>query len=46
MGDNTTPVTVLSGVLGAGKTTVLNHVLSEASAADLAAEAEEIGIVE
>ncbi|MEK1930206.1 MAG: GTP-binding protein, partial [Pararhizobium sp.] len=26
-GDNRLPVTVLSGFLGAGKTTILNHVL-------------------
>ncbi|ELY60552.1 cobalamin synthesis protein P47K [Natronococcus amylolyticus DSM 10524] len=29
MPDNSTPVTVLSGTLGAGKTTVLNHLLRE-----------------
>jgi len=45
MGDNTTPVTVLSGVLGAGKTTVLNHVLSETSDRDLAVLVNDMGEV-
>ena len=45
MGDDTTPVTVLSGVLGAGKTTVLNHVLSETTDRDLAVLVNDMGEV-
>ncbi|THE66765.1 GTP-binding protein [Salinadaptatus halalkaliphilus] len=44
MGDDTTPVTVLSGTLGAGKTTVLNHVLAE-SDRDLAVLVNDMGEV-
>lgn len=36
MEDETVPVTVLSGTLGAGKTTTLNHLLSESGDRDLA----------
>ncbi|TYT63932.1 GTP-binding protein [Natrialba swarupiae] len=44
MDDNSTPVTVLSGTLGAGKTTVLNHVLCE-SDRDLAVLVNDMGEV-
>ncbi|MFC4247800.1 GTP-binding protein [Natribaculum luteum] len=36
MEEQTIPVTVLSGTLGAGKTTTLNHVLGESGDRDLA----------
>jgi len=42
---NTTPVTVFSGVLGAGKTTVLNHVFSETTDRDLAVLVNDMGEV-
>ena len=45
MGDQTTPVTVLSGALGAGKTTVLNHVLSADTDRDLAVLVNDMGEV-
>ncbi|RQG86103.1 GTP-binding protein [Natrarchaeobius halalkaliphilus] len=44
MVDDSTPVTVLSGTLGAGKTTVLNHILRE-SDEDLAVLVNEMGEV-
>ena len=45
MGDQTTPVTVLSGALGAGKTTVLNHVLAADAERDLAVLVNDMGEV-
>ncbi|WP_339104780.1 GTP-binding protein [Haloterrigena salinisoli] len=44
MPDNSTPVTVLSGVLGAGKTTTLNYVLGE-TGRDLAVLVNDMGEV-
>ncbi len=48
MGDQTIPVTVLSGALGAGETTVRNHVLAADAERDLAVlvndVTEEVGI--
>ncbi|MBP1921261.1 G3E family GTPase [Halorubrum alkaliphilum] len=41
----TTPVTVLSGTLGAGKTTTLNHLLSESGDRDLAVLVNDMGEV-
>ena len=45
MSDNSIPVTVLSGILGAGKTTVLNHVLHESDDRDLAVLVNDMGEV-
>ena len=45
MAENTTPVTVLSGTLGAGKTTVLNHVLGESGDRDIAVLVNDMGEV-
>ena len=45
MGDRSIPVTVLSGMLGSGKTTVLNHVLREADDRDLAVLVNDMGAV-
>lgn len=45
MRENTTPVTVLSGTLGAGKTTVLNHLLAESTDRDIAVLVNEMGEV-
>ena len=45
MSDYSTPVTVLSGTLGAGKTTVLNHVLAESGDRDLAVLVNDMGEV-
>jgi len=45
MPDNSTPVTVLSGTLGAGKTTVLNHVLRESGDRELAVLVNDMGEV-
>ncbi len=45
MGQNTTPVTVLSGMLGAGKTTVLNHILDESEQRDIAVLVNDMGEV-
>ncbi|WP_440766135.1 GTP-binding protein [Natronorubrum sp. DTA7] len=45
MPDNSIPVTVLSGILGAGKTTVLNHVLSESGDRELAVLVNDMGEV-
>ncbi|NUB90787.1 GTP-binding protein [Haloterrigena sp. SYSU A558-1] len=45
MPDNPIPVTVLSGILGAGKTTTLNHVLRESDDRDLAVLVNDMGEV-
>ncbi|APX95194.1 GTP-binding protein [Natronorubrum daqingense] len=45
MPDNSIPVTVLSGILGAGKTTVLNHVLRESDDRELAVLVNDMGEV-
>ncbi|ELY58645.1 GTP-binding protein [Natronolimnohabitans innermongolicus] len=45
MPDNSTPVTVLSGLLGAGKTTTLNHVLRASDERDLAVLVNDMGEV-
>ena len=45
MAEETTPVTVLSGTLGAGKTTTLNHVLRESDDPDLAVLVNDMGEV-
>ncbi|SEH12817.1 GTPase, G3E family [Natronorubrum sediminis] len=45
MPDNSIPVTVLSGILGAGKTTVLNHVLRESGERELAVLVNDMGEV-
>ncbi len=45
MRDHSIPVTVLSGTLGAGKTTVLNHVLRESDDRDLAVLVNDMGEV-
>ncbi|MFC4541890.1 GTP-binding protein [Halosolutus amylolyticus] len=45
MGEQTIPVTVLSGTLGAGKTTTLNHVLRESDDRDLAVLVNDMGEV-
>jgi len=45
MDSETTPVTVLSGTLGAGKTTTLNHVLAESGDRDLAVLVNDMGEV-
>ncbi|WIV66840.1 GTP-binding protein [Natrialbaceae archaeon AArc-T1-2] len=45
MVDDSIPVTVLSGTLGAGKTTVLNHVLRESDERDLAVLVNDMGEV-
>ena len=45
METETTPVTVLSGTLGAGKTTTLNHLLSESGDRDLAVLVNDMGEV-
>ncbi|SDK01772.1 GTP-binding protein [Natronorubrum texcoconense] len=45
MPDNSIPVTVLSGILGAGKTTVLNHVLRESGDRELAVLVNDMGEV-
>ena len=43
MGDDSIPVTVLSGTLGAGKTTLLNHLLSHAGDRKLAVLVNDMG---
>ena len=45
MGESTIPVTVLSGTLGAGKTTTLNHLLRESGQKDLAVLVNDTGEV-
>ena len=45
MSDQTTPVTVLSGNLGAGKTTVLNHLLHTQTDRDVAVLVNDMGEV-
>ncbi len=45
MDEQTIPVTVLSGTLGAGKTTTLNHVLRESGDYDIAALVNDMGEV-
>ncbi len=45
MAGQTTPVTVLSGTLGAGKTTTLNHILRESGDSDLAVLVNDMGEV-
>ncbi len=45
MREKTTPVTVLSGMLGSGKTTVLNHVLRESCDRDIAVLVNDMGEV-
>ncbi len=45
MAGETTPVTVLSGTLGAGKTTTLNHLLRESGDLDLAVLVNDMGEV-
>ena len=45
MAERTTPVTVLSGTLGAGKTTALNHLLRESDDRDLAVLVNDMGEV-
>ena len=45
MDEQTIPVTVLSGTLGAGKTTTLNHVLRESDDRDLAVLVNDMGEV-
>ncbi|MFP8956717.1 GTP-binding protein [Natrialbaceae archaeon A-CW3] len=45
MDEQTIPVTVLSGTLGAGKTTTLNHLLHEGSDRDLAVLVNDMGEV-
>ncbi|TYL36932.1 cobalamin biosynthesis protein CobW [Natronococcus pandeyae] len=45
MDDQTIPVTVLSGTLGAGKTTTLNHILRESGERDLAVLVNDMGEV-
>ena len=45
MPGETTPVTVLSGTLGAGKTTTLNHLLRESGELDLAVLVNDMGEV-
>ncbi len=45
MSDTTTPVTVLSGTLGAGKTTVLNQLLSESGDREIAVLVNDMGEV-
>lgn len=45
MPQDTTPVTVLSGTLGAGKTTILNHILQESGDRELAVLVNDMGEV-
>jgi len=45
MSEETTPVTVLSGTLGAGKTTVLNHILAATDERDIAVLVNDMGEV-
>ena len=45
MDSETTPVTVLSGTLGAGKTTTLNHLLGESGDRELAVLVNDMGEV-
>ncbi len=45
MSEETIPVTVLSGMLGAGKTTTLNHILAESGDRDLAVLVNDMGEV-
>jgi len=45
MGEDTIPVTVLSGTLGAGKTTLLNHLLAESDERDIAVLVNDMGEV-
>ncbi len=45
MADNSIPVTVLSGILGASKTTVLDHLLRESASRNLAALVNDMGSV-
>ena len=45
MTEQTTPVTVLSGMLGAGKTTTLNHILAESGDRELAVLVNDMGEV-
>ena len=45
MDRETTPVTVLSGTLGAGKTTTLNHLLAESGDHELAVLVNDMGEV-
>jgi G3E family GTPase len=45
MEEQTIPVTVLSGILGAGKTTTLNHILRESGDRDLAVLVNDMGEV-
>ena len=42
---NTVPVTILTGFLGSGKTTVLNHLLRQPSLADTVVIVNEFGAV-
>ncbi|QZP36549.1 CobW family GTP-binding protein [Halobaculum magnesiiphilum] len=44
-GDDAVPVTVLSGSLGAGKTTLVNHILSNAGDRDIAVLVNDVGSV-
>ncbi|MFC6786869.1 CobW family GTP-binding protein [Halobaculum halobium] len=44
-GDDAIPVTVLSGSLGAGKTTLVNHILSNAGDRDIAVLVNDVGSV-
>jgi len=44
-GDDAVPVTVLSGSLGAGKTTLVNHLLSNAGDRDIAVLVNDVGAV-
>ena len=45
MSEETTPVTVLSGMLGAGKTTTLNHILAQSGDRELAVLVNDMGEV-
>ncbi|MCL9813319.1 CobW family GTP-binding protein [Natranaeroarchaeum aerophilus] len=45
MSEETTPVTVLSGMLGAGKTTTLNHILAQSGDRELAVLVNDMGKV-
>ena len=45
MQDSTTPITVLSGMLGAGKTTTVNHLLSTESQRDIGVLVNDMGEV-